>query len=145
MDYIDIARAELGVSEQAGKVARPRILEYFAAAGHPEVKSDEAAWCSAFVNFCMEEAGIRGTMSLAARSWLRWGRECKPKRGAVGVWPRGSNQWQGHVAIVEEVLGGGKVRCIGGNQGNSVSERVFDASKALGFREPVTLGNSRTT
>lgn len=96
MKWVDIARNELGVSEVAGKVARPRILEYFAAAGHAEVKSDETAWCSAFVNFCMEQAGIKGTMSLAARSWLRWGKEVKAQPGAVGVWPRGKSAWQGH-------------------------------------------------
>lgn len=145
MKWLDTARSELGVSEVAGKVARPRILEYFAAAGHPEVKSDETAWCSAFVNFCMVQNGIKGTMSLAARSWLQWGKPLKkPVVGAVGVWPRGSSSWQGHVAIVEEVLPGGKVKCIGGNQGNKVSRKVFDADKALGFRLPSTMKTSRT-
>lgn len=145
MKWVDIARNELGVSEVAGKVARPRILEYFAAAGHAEVKSDETAWCSAFVNFCMEQAGIKGTMSLAARSWLRWGKEVKAQPGAVGIWPRGKSAWQGHVAIVEEVLPGNKVLCIGGNQGNAVTERTFSIDTALGFRMPSTMGNSRTT
>lgn len=144
MKWLDTARDELGVSEVAGKVARPRILEYFATAGHAEVKSDETAWCSAFVNYCMEVNGIKGTMSLAARSWLRWGKESKPVVGAVGIWPRGSTAWQGHVAIVEEVLPGNKVRCIGGNQGNKVSRKVFDVDKALGFRMPVTMKTSRT-
>jgi len=146
MKWLDVARDELGVSEISGKVARPRILEYFAAAGHAEVKSDETAWCSAFVNFCMEQSGIKGTMSLAARSWLRWGRPVsKPVVGAIGIWPRGTHAWQGHVAIVEEVLPGNKVRCIGGNQGNKVSRKVFDVDKALGFRMPSTMASSRTT
>lgn len=143
MKWLDVARDELGVSEVAGKVARPRILEYFAAAGHSEVKSDETAWCSAFVNFCMEESGIRGTMSLAARSWLRWGKACDPQPGAIGVWPRGKSEWQGHVAIVEEVKGD-RVKCIGGNQGNAVTEKWFNIETALGFRWPPTLSTSRT-
>lgn len=144
MKWLDTARDELGVSEISGKVARPRILEYFAAAGHAEVKSDETAWCSAFVNFCMEQNGIKGTMSLAARSWLRWGKPSKPVVGAVGIWPRGKAAWQGHVAIVEEVLSDGMVRVIGGNQGNSVSRKTYDPDKALGFRIPATVKTSRT-
>lgn len=144
MKLLDIARQELGVSEITGKQARPRILEYFAAAGHKEVKDDETAWCSAFANFCVISAGMKGTMSLAARSWLQWGRSCDPKPGAIGVWPRGSSQWQGHVAIVERVLADGKVECIGGNQGNKVSRKTFNVDTALGFREPVTISNTRT-
>ena len=144
MEWMNIARSELGVSEVAGKVARPRILEYFAVSGHPEIKSDETAWCSAFTNFCMEKAGIKGTMSLVARSWLRWGKECKPKPGAIGIWPRGKSSWQGHVAFVERVEGD-KVICIGGNQGNAVTRRTYDINKALGFRWPSTMATSRTT
>lgn len=141
--WLDVAKGELGVAEIAGKVAKPRILEYFAAAGHGEIKSDETAWCSAFVNFCMEQAGVRGTMSLAARSWLRWGKPCSPQPGAIGIWPRGKSTWQGHVAIVEEVIGD-KVVCIGGNQSNSVCRRAFPIDTALGFRWPSTMANSRT-
>lgn len=143
MKWLDIAIDELGVSEIDGKVARPRILEYFAAAGHSEVKSDETAWCSAFVNFCIEKAGLRGTMSLAARSWLRWGKPCDPQPGAIGIWPRGKSHWQGHVAIVKEVKGK-RVKVVGGNQGNAVTEKWFDIDTALGFRWPSTMATSRT-
>ncbi|ATU91532.1 hypothetical protein B5P45_06805 [Phyllobacterium zundukense] len=34
---------------------------------------DEVAWCSSFVNFCVERAGLQGTDSKAARSWLQFG------------------------------------------------------------------------
>ncbi|MEN6306077.1 MAG: TIGR02594 family protein [Armatimonadia bacterium] len=143
MKWMEIAREELGVSEVAGKIARPRIIEYFAAAGHPEVKSDETAWCSAFANFCMERAGIKGTMSLAARSWLRWGRPCSPKAGCVMVFKRGTSSWQGHVGFyVSETPTHYEI--LGGNQDNSVSIRRYPKTAFLGSRCPVTMTNSRT-
>src|SRR5690606_34813904 len=57
--------------------------------------------------------------------------------GRVGVWPRGNADWQGHVAIVERVLPNRKVQCIGGNQGNAVTRRVFNIDDALDFRAPL--------
>ena len=143
MKWMDVAEVELGVVEKSGKVAHPRILTYFEVYGHPEVKDDETAWCSAFANFCMEGAGIRGTMSLAARSWLRWGKACKPKDGAVMVFKRGTQSWQGHVGFyVGETSTHYKI--LGGNQGNSVSIRNYSKDDLLGARWPVTMGNSRT-
>lgn len=143
MKWLEIAREELGVTEVSGKVARPRILEYFAVSGHPEVKDDETAWCSAFAGFCMEKAGIKGTMSLAARSWLRWGKSCKPKPGAVMVFKRGTSSWQGHVGfyIAETAT---HYEVLGGNQGNSVSIRRYPKTAFLGSRWPATMANSRT-
>jgi hypothetical protein len=70
----------------------------------------------------MEQAGVRGTDSAAARSWLNWGQQVpmnanSVRPGDVIVFPRGNNPAQGHVAIVSEVLDGGRVRVVGGNQG----------------------------
>jgi len=64
---LEIARAEIGTKEMQGKTANPRILEY-----HQTTKlkalSDEVAWCSAFVNWVLKQAGIEGTDSSLARS-----------------------------------------------------------------------------
>lgn len=140
--WLDVARAEMGVMERPGPANNPRIVEYFAAAGHREVKNDATAWCAAFANFCLEEAGVRGTMSLAARSFQRWGKKTKPVPGAIVVLPRGSG-WQGHVEIVDKVEGE-FFWAIGGNVGNSVRRSHRRVVDAIDFRWPSTTGNSRT-
>ena len=139
---LTIMQGELGVKEKPGKAANPRILEYFEAAGS-NVSSDEIAWCSALMCWVIEKAGYPSTNNTAARSWLKWGKSCDPKPGAVGVMPRGDSAWQGHVVMVEKVLGA-SVQCIGGNQSNAVTRKTYPIKAFLGFREPSTLMNSRT-
>ncbi|MCD4737613.1 MAG: TIGR02594 family protein [Bacteroidales bacterium] len=59
--------------------------------------NDETAWCSAFVNWCMEASGIEGTNSAWARHWLFWGEPVNnPVRGCVVVFKRGTG---GHVGF----------------------------------------------
>jgi uncharacterized protein (TIGR02594 family) len=91
---------------------------------------DETFWCSTFVNWCVEKAGVDGTDSAWARSWLGWGRRiATPTKGCIVVFKRGSG---GHVGFY---LGGreGAVKVLGGNQGNRVSI-TSDARTVLGYR-----------
>jgi uncharacterized protein (TIGR02594 family) len=119
----------------------------FQKAGHPEVKDDETAWCSAAVNCWMVESGLKGTGNLLARSWLKWGKAVplnKPlSRGTILIFPRG-NIWQGHVAILVEERPDGTVYYIGGNQSNSVSINRSHKSRLIGARWPNTVRNSVT-
>lgn len=139
--WLNVALAELGVAEIPGKKSRPRIVEYYAAAGS-DVTDDAVAWCSAFMNWVFAQCGIRGTKNLAARSWVTWGKPTKPEPGAVVIFPRGQG-WQGHVAMVEKVVGDSIV-IIGGNQSNRVSRETRKISSAIAFRKPTTMGNSVT-
>lgn len=139
--WIAIAKEELGVKELPGKPAAKRVLEYFKAAGHGYVVSDEVAWCSAFANFCMSEAGYSGTKSLTARSWLKWGHKVDPQPGAVLIFSRGNSSWQGHVAFCLEVHKDHFV-VIGGNQSNQVSIARYPRSRLLGARMPATMATS---
>lgn len=139
--WITAARAELGVREISGPKSSPRVLDYFKASGHGYVVEDETAWCSAFANFCMAEAGIKGSMSLAARSWLNWGHKVQPQPGCVMVFKRGTSSWQGHVAFyVGET--DTHYKCLGGNQGNKVSIAIYRKDVFLGARMPATMGTS---
>jgi uncharacterized protein (TIGR02594 family) len=91
--WITIARAEMGVQEYPGPEHNPRIIQYLRSTTNPAT-SDETPWCSGFVNWCMKQAGIVGTNSAAARSWLKWGGRVRPQRseqsqcGARGLLPR---------------------------------------------------------
>lgn len=110
----------------------------FALAGHPQITTDETAWCAAFVGSCLERVGLASTESLLARSYLKWGDDAGgPKIGSIAIFPRGNSDWQGHVGFVADIdLATRRVLILGGNQSNSVSLQWFDLATALGYRWP---------
>jgi uncharacterized protein (TIGR02594 family) len=136
----------------------PRILEYFAAIEKKEKGEwkETNSWCSAFVNFCMRQAGIVGTHNAMAKSWLHWhhGENLdQPRIGAVVVFDRRDpknpqDHSIGHVAMVWNVKPGGSLEVLGGNQSahhadkahpDGTSSRVSiedKTAKPLGYRWP---------
>jgi uncharacterized protein (TIGR02594 family) len=141
--WMTVARKEIGQREKKGRGINSRIKHYYEKAGHPYVKDDDVPWCSAFANFVMESSGIRGTHSLAARSWLTWGRKVDPQIGAIVVLKRGTEAWQGHVGFITAVTPT-HVKVLGGNQGDMVCEKLFPKAAILGCRMPPSMGASRT-
>jgi hypothetical protein len=95
----------------------------------------------------MVECNIRGTGSLVARSWLRWGRAVDRHkaipRGAVLVLRRGKSSWQGHVCLCLQDRDG-ILTVIGGNQRDGVTIDRYRKAALIGARWPDTVGNSRT-
>lgn len=133
-----------GIREIKGARDNPTIVSFFEDVGHGWVKDDETAWCAAFVGACLANDNQPHTGSLAARSYLQWGKKTtRPSRGDVVVFKRGNSSWQGHVAFYVG-MAGAYVYVLGGNQRNTVSVARYPKSKLLGYRTPVTLGNSRT-
>lgn len=132
--WYEIAEGEVGIKEIPGDKAEARIIEYHS---HTTLKatSDEVAWCSAFVNFCVDRAGLKGTHSAAARSWLQWGVPVQPTEGCIVVMSRGSNPAQGHVGFYAGE-NASLVRILGGNQHDSVCYSYFPKSHVLGYRWP---------
>lgn len=132
--WYEIALKELAASiaEQPGR-DHPRILEYLATCTdleEGEWERDSTPWCSAFVNWCLAQAGIAGTDSGWARSWADWGEPIDPPRlGAVAVWARGRASADepvvtGHVSFFVEDLGD-SLLVLGGNQSDSVSLKTY--------------------
>lgn len=143
--WLALARAELGTKEIAGPEHSPAVLGYFRDAGFPEINDDETAWCAGFANAMLERAGYAGSKSLAARSFLTWGKPVdKPYPGCVAIFSRGDpRSWTGHVGFyVGE--SGGNIQVLGGNQSNQVSIAPQAKSRLLGYRKPSTAMNSRT-
>jgi uncharacterized protein (TIGR02594 family) len=131
-----IARGEIGVREHAGAADNPRIVEYHRTTTLPPgaASEDETAWCSSFVNWCMEKAGIEGTDNAWARSWLNFGYSVStPLPGTVAVFSRGPD-W-GHVGFFVS-RDGNEVRVLGGNQSDAVNIKGYAASRLLGYRMP---------
>ena len=95
-----------------------RIHEYFLATSyHPGVGTHEA-WCSAFANWCMRQAGLQGTNLAAAASWLNWGVELStPRHGCIMVihWA-GSHSGSGNHVTFFDHDAGDHIFYFGGNQ-----------------------------
>lgn len=143
-NILQIAFAELGVQEIAGPSHNPVIVKYATEAGFTNITDDETPWCSIFVNWCCEKAGLQRTHKANARSWLSVGNPVdNPFPGDVVVlWRDSPESWQGHVGLF---CGYSKDKTqlfiLGGNQRNSVSVQAFDAGKVLGFRRLSASGN----
>lgn len=127
---IDIANTELalGVKEVPGPGNNPRIVMYHATTKGGKAP-DETAWCSSFVNYCVEQAGMKGTDSKWARSWNdeKWGHDvtAEPHIGDIVVFSRvGDKDKGGHVAFFQSMTDT-HITCLGGNQGNRVSISTY--------------------
>lgn len=131
--WMTFAFAELGTKEFNGDADNPRIVQYLntTSLSRSVAAQDETPWCSAFVNWCVESAGIAGTDSAWARNWLHWGKPLSsPRRGCIVVFSR--NQ-AGHVGFY---LGkqGKNLKVLGGNQGDAVTIASYPAERVLGYR-----------
>jgi uncharacterized protein (TIGR02594 family) len=130
--WMDIARAEIGQSEVAGARHNPRIIEYHAST-RLRPTSDEIPWCASFVNWVMQQAGLHGTRSSAAASWIHWGVPCELQEGAVIVIhnaraARSSLTASGnHVGFLVQASENHYV-VLGGNQSDQVKESRFSRS-----------------
>lgn len=133
----DVARAELAldVREVPGARNNPRVQMYHASTTGG-VAADEVAWCSSFVNYCVEQAGLIGTNSKWARSWHDggWGQDVtqRPREGDIAVWRRrGRGVDGGHVGFVvaEDET---SVQVLGGNQSGRVRIQRYPRQGKLG-------------
>jgi uncharacterized protein (TIGR02594 family) len=168
--WLEIAREELaaGVTEIAGAKHNPRIMQYIYtctnifenptyswAKRHPKAarRSDQEVfvdregeegvdWCSAFVNWCVRQAGLAGTNNALASSWLTAGQKLdKPRLGAVVVLT-----WKGkradHVAFLDKekdewkLLGGNQTPTSGKGGAIAVSLRPFNPKTAMAYIWP---------
>lgn len=117
---------------------RDAALKDFLYTGGQNLDPATRAWCADFVNATLKQAGMAGTNSGMARSFLNYGQPVDtPQKGDIAVFRRGDpNGPYGHVGFYEGDDPGG-IRVLGGNQGNAVSSAVYPREQLLGFRRPV--------
>lgn len=134
---INKALSQYGITEIQGAVANnPEIIKYFVSCNQIWVKTDETAWCSAFVNWVAKESGYEYTSKLNARSWLDVGEPIE-KFQRVGdlviLWRVSRKDWRGHVGfyINEDE---DYIYILGGNQGNKVCIKPYPKKRLLGYR-----------
>lgn len=131
----ELALGEYGEKGVDGNSHNSRILTYFRAPGFKQVKDDETAWCAAFIAWCFWKAGLVGSGSLMARSYLKFGkRTLVPKTGDLVVfWRISKDSPYGHVGFfVKETKD--LVYVLGGNQSNAVNITAFPKSQVLDYR-----------
>jgi uncharacterized protein (TIGR02594 family) len=131
-----IAMAERGVKRFGPGESNPRIVEYN---GYTNLVGydDKISWCSSFINWCFGSAGIRGTGSALARSWIEWGRALEqPVYGCVVVLTRDDPAgWKGHVGFYLR-HDAESVYLLGGNQLEEVRELAYPLNSVLAFCWP---------
>jgi uncharacterized protein (TIGR02594 family) len=136
--WMAFATQEKGQREIPGIRHNPRILQYHATTTL-RATTDETAWCSAFVNWCLAQAGIVGTNSAAAKSWTHWGKASPALPGAITVLHdcKSANGSGYHVAFLISDTGS-KYLLLGGNQHDQVRVSVYPKScwQLIAYRWP---------
>jgi uncharacterized protein (TIGR02594 family) len=141
-DPVWLAKAltQLGVQEDpAPGRSNPEVDKYFNATRLPG-RTDDTAWCAAFVAWCLAESGDPAAAgsnlgSAWAADWLGWGKQrTEPVRGTLGVTVPLAEGASGHVGFVTSVTPT-MVTLLAGNQGRGVTEQSFKRSLFVGFRD----------
>lgn len=129
----DLARSQLGKTEAM-------VSDYLRTGGQ-NLNPQELAWCAAFVNSSLQQAGIQGSGSNMARSLLNVGTPTStPQQGDLAVFWRGSRNGQfGHVGFFDSVQPDGRIRILSGNDGDAVRYGSMPANRLLGYRSLTDL------
>ncbi|WP_167235117.1 TIGR02594 family protein [Massilia genomosp. 1] len=72
------------------------ILKYLQSTGLGRTlsRNDSTAWCASFTNWCLEQAGYRGTDDARAASYINWGQKLdEPRYGAITVVTRNFGEY----------------------------------------------------
>ena len=143
--WLEIAQHELlaGVSEIAGPGDSQRIVEYHQTTTL-RATDDEVPWCSSFVNWCVQKAGLDPTKSARARSWLFWGKRLQvPPYGCIVVLNRANGpqdpsvlEAPGHVGFYLGPASQELILVLGGNQSNAVNVKRYAKNRVLGYQWP---------
>jgi len=144
--WIAIALGEIGVRENPARgVSNPRIEQYHAVTSAGEAL-DDVPWCSSFVCWCMEMAGVASTRSKAAASWSQWGVDCTRGFGCIIVFGKHDKDARGtgHVGFCLGTTGH-EVFVLGGNQKQRVGIDVRDARKIVTWRWPEAVQLPKAT
>ncbi|WP_062220480.1 TIGR02594 family protein [Aureimonas sp. D3] len=129
---LDVARQFQGLNERADS----KVLDGFmqASGNWRGLSAKDTAWCAAFANAAIVQAGGKGTGSNAASSFMGWGTATtQPKVGDIVVLRPQSRGATGHVGFVAG-FGDGTVQIFGGNQSNSAKVSTYSTREVVGYR-----------
>ncbi|HEX2208948.1 MAG TPA: TIGR02594 family protein [Longimicrobium sp.] len=128
---------ELGPHPTSAGTENLRLAEYQKTVAY-SATDDQVSLASAFANWAMQQAGLRGTGEAGARSWLKWGRKLdRPIRACVVVLSRpGGDPTRADVGFyVDEEPD--RLLVLGANEGDGVGITPYPRSRVLGYRWPL--------
>lgn len=118
------------------KEGSPILTQYLQKA-NPGLDPTKTPWCAGFVGSVLNASGLKGTGSLAARSYLKFGDPVKtPGVGDIVVLNTMNDPNRGHVGFYAGNNTDGTIKVLGGNQDNSVSIKSYPSNIVLGYRAP---------
>lgn len=141
LNLAKIAFGEYGVRELSGvEFNSPDVLKYFNDIGQTWVKTDELAWCAAYVNWCLKAGGYVQSGKLNARSLLTVGKRLLEPHfmSIVVLWRISKDSVYGHTGFwIKETAE--HIYMLGGNQNNQVCIRPYPKYRLLAHIEPQQL------
>lgn len=132
--WLKIALDLIGTYEWEGEEDNPVILKWAKDCGFKEYKHDSIPWCALFVNYALHMAGYRGTGTLWALDFAKYG--TKLMGPAVGAIVSKRRQGGGHVAIVVGVSAFKHLICVGGNVNDQVMRQVIPVREVVSYNWP---------
>lgn len=136
----ELAGRQLGMNENEQRDALKKYMSDGGVGLDPAV----TAWCAGYVNASLAQAGMEGTGSNMARSFMNWGTGVSdPRKGDLAVFSRGDPKGPyGHVGFFEGYDKDGNIIVLGGNQNDAVSRQTYAAERLLGFRRYDSASNA---
>ena len=116
---------------ERGNPGNPRILQCYEVARQSYTCDNcgpEMYWCSAFVCWALEEAGLESKQTMGSQLWYDYGAEVDGWRSGdysllrkydIVIF-KAKDRDGGHIGFLHEVTDNGRVRILGGNQSNTV-------------------------
>jgi len=129
------AKVHVGLAEVPGKDNNPTLQRWLRELG-AWWSDDGTAWCGTFVAHCLRHCALPVPPAwYRARAWADYGIAlATPLYGCIVVFSRTGG---GHVGFVVGVDPAGRLRVLGGNQGDRVSYAWFDPARVIAYRRPV--------
>lgn len=135
--WLKVAYKEIGQKEIPGPQENPRIVEYFKSVGaKPNYRDDIDDWASAFVEWSLNQTGIKGPKSDEPFAWLDWGQElAHPILGCIVVMSFSGLHHIGFYFGEDENF----IRILGGNEDDAVHIFRYPKNTIFGYRWPPDL------
>lgn len=135
--WVQAGMSWIGTKEQPGSGDNPVILNWAKEEGGDiaaEYTHDVIPWCALFANHVLTQVGLKGTGTLWALDFAKWGQ--KLDGPAVGAFAPMQRSGGGHIPIVIGRDQRGNIMCLGGNQSDAVNIKPFDPSRVVAWRWP---------